>query len=182
MARRNDLRRAHPGDGRKAAVPGTLEYLDDAGRESPGHGIDRNQDPARNEGARGERGGIAAGRIADTEAFSRTMPHDAGPSSPNASRKASISTSKPDRAEAARYGLTIDDIQRAVASGIGGENIAENIEGRERYPINVRYARDFRNGLQRMLGVLLATPSGAQIPLGEVARVSFHTRSIDDSR
>ena len=62
---------------------------------------------------------------------------------------------EPNRAEAARYGLTVDDIQRAVASGIGGENIAENVEGRERYPINVRYAQDFRNDLEEMRGVLL---------------------------
>jgi Cu(I)/Ag(I) efflux system membrane protein CusA/SilA len=80
---------------------------------------------------------------------------------------------EPNRAEAARYDLTMEDIQRAVASGVGGEDIAENIEGRERYPISVRYARDFRNAPERMLDVLLATPSGAQIPLRQVARVSF---------
>jgi Cu(I)/Ag(I) efflux system membrane protein CusA/SilA len=80
---------------------------------------------------------------------------------------------EPNRAQAARYGLTVEDIQRAVASGIGGENIAENIEGRERYPINVRYEQDFRNAPEEMLGVLLSTPSGAQIPLRQVARVSF---------
>jgi Cu(I)/Ag(I) efflux system membrane protein CusA/SilA len=78
------------------------------------------------------------------------------------------------RAEAARYGLTVADIQTAVASGIGGENIAENIEGRERYPINVRYQRDFRDNIDKMRGVLIGTPSGAQIPLGQVARVSFN--------
>jgi copper/silver efflux system protein len=80
---------------------------------------------------------------------------------------------EPDRAEAARYGLTVADIQTAVASGIGGENIAENVEGRERYLINVRYARDFRNDIGQMGAVLVATPSGAQIPLGQVARLSF---------
>jgi Cu(I)/Ag(I) efflux system membrane protein CusA/SilA len=64
------------------------------------------------------------------------------------------------RPEAARYGLTVRDIQTAVASGIGGENIAENIEGRERYPINVRYQRDFRDNVDRMRRVLIATPSG----------------------
>jgi len=80
---------------------------------------------------------------------------------------------EPDRTEAARYGLTVADIQAAVASGIGGQNIAENVEGRERYPINVRYARDFRSDIAGMRGVLLATPSGAQIPLGQVARISF---------
>jgi copper/silver efflux system protein len=80
---------------------------------------------------------------------------------------------EPNRAEAARYGLTAEDIQRAVASGIGGESISENIEGRERYPINVRYEQDFRTAPEQMLAVLLPTPSGAQIPLRQVARVAF---------
>jgi copper/silver efflux system protein len=78
-----------------------------------------------------------------------------------------------DREEAARYGLSVADIQTAVASGIGGQNIAENIEGRERYPINVRYSQDFRDSVERMRNVLIATPSGAQLPLGQVARISF---------
>jgi len=77
------------------------------------------------------------------------------------------------REEAARYGLTIADVQTAVSSGIGGQNIAENIEGRERYPINVRYQRDFRDNVEKMRGVLIGTPSGSQIPLGQVARISF---------
>jgi len=77
------------------------------------------------------------------------------------------------REEAARYGLTVGDVQTAVSSGIGGKNIAENIEGRERYPINVRYEQDFRNSAERIRTVLIATPTGAQIPLGQVARVSF---------
>lgn len=78
-----------------------------------------------------------------------------------------------DRAEAARYGLTVADVQTAVSSGIGGQNIAESIEGRERYPISVRYSQDFRGNVEQMRGVLIATPSGAQIPLGQVAKVSF---------
>lgn len=77
------------------------------------------------------------------------------------------------RDETARYGLTIADVQTAVESGIGGQNIAENIEGRERYPINVRYQRDFRDNAERMRSVLIGTPSGAQIPLGQVAKASF---------
>ena len=77
------------------------------------------------------------------------------------------------REEAARYGLSVADIQTAVSSGIGGQNIAENIEGRERYPINVRYSQDFRDSVERMRSVLIATPSGAQVPLGQVARISF---------
>jgi copper/silver efflux system protein len=83
------------------------------------------------------------------------------------------------REEAARYGLTIVDVQTAVSSGIGGQNIAENIEGRERYPINLRYQRDFRDNLDEMRRVLIGTPSGVQIPLGQVARISFtHGRAM----
>ena len=77
------------------------------------------------------------------------------------------------RAEAARYGLTVGDVQRAITSGIGGENIAENIEGRERYPISVRYAPDFRDDIQKLERVVIATPSNAQVPLGELAKISF---------
>jgi len=77
------------------------------------------------------------------------------------------------RLEASRYGLTVADVQRAVTSGIGGENIAENVEGRERYPINVRYNRDFRGDIEQLRRVVIATPTGAQIPLSEVARVYF---------
>jgi len=78
-----------------------------------------------------------------------------------------------DRPEAAKYGLTIGDVQQAVESGIGGMNVAENIEGRRRYPINVRYQRDFRDNVEELNRVLIATPSGAQIPISEVAKVSF---------
>ena len=77
------------------------------------------------------------------------------------------------RLEAARYGMTVEDVQRAVESGIGGENIAENVEGRERYPINVRYQRDFRDTPEDLGRVLVATPSGVQVPLNSVARISF---------
>ena len=77
------------------------------------------------------------------------------------------------RAEAARYGLTVGDVQQAVTSGIGGEMVAENVEGRERYPVNVRYGRDFRDNIEELQRVLIGTPSGAQIPLSEVATLSF---------
>jgi copper/silver efflux system protein len=77
------------------------------------------------------------------------------------------------RAEAARYGLTIADVQQVVTSGIGGEMVAENVEGRERYPVNVRYNRDFRDNVEELQRVLIGTPSGAQIPISEVANISF---------
>ena len=78
-----------------------------------------------------------------------------------------------DRAVAARYGLTVGDVQRAVSSGMGGENIATTVEGRERYSINVRYLADYRNDLNALRRILIMTPTGAQIPLGEVARISL---------
>jgi copper/silver efflux system protein len=77
------------------------------------------------------------------------------------------------RAEGARYGLTVADVQRAITSGIGGENIAVNIQGRERYPVNVRYNRDFRDDLDALGRVLLSTPTGAQVPIKEVATISY---------
>jgi Cu(I)/Ag(I) efflux system membrane protein CusA/SilA len=77
------------------------------------------------------------------------------------------------RAEAARYGLTVGDVQRVINSGIGGDNIAENVEGRERYPISVRYAADFRDTPEKLRQVLIATPSNGQIPLGDLAKVSI---------
>lgn len=80
---------------------------------------------------------------------------------------------KVNRAEAARYGLTVADVQRAVESGIGGENIAVNIQDRDRFPVNVRYNHDFRDNLDVLGQVVIATPTGAQIPLSEVARIYF---------
>jgi len=77
------------------------------------------------------------------------------------------------REEASRYGLTVADVQQAVSSGMGGEMVTENIEGRERYPVNVRYNRDFRDSVDELRRVLIATPSGAQIPIEQVARISF---------
>ena len=77
------------------------------------------------------------------------------------------------RANSARYGLTVGNVQRAVSSGMGGENIATTVEGRERYSINVRYLADYRNDLNALRRILITTPTGAQIPLGEVADISL---------
>ncbi len=77
------------------------------------------------------------------------------------------------RPEAARYGLTVADVQRVITSEIGGADIAENIEGRERFPIAIRYQRSFRDHPEALSQALIPTPSGGQIPIGEVARVFF---------
>jgi copper/silver efflux system protein len=77
------------------------------------------------------------------------------------------------RAVAARYGLTVADVQRVVTSEIGGADIAENVEGRERFPIAVRYQRSFRDDPAVLSQALIPTPAGEQIPISEVARLSF---------
>ena len=77
------------------------------------------------------------------------------------------------RPEAARYGLTVADVQRVITSEIGGADIAQNVEGRERFPIAVRYQRDFRDHAEALSQALIPTPSGEQIPVSEVARVYY---------
>ena len=73
------------------------------------------------------------------------------------------------RDELARYGLTVDDVEAYIMSAVGGENITTTVEGRERYPVNVRYLRDYRSDLGALERVLVATPSGAQIPMRQLA-------------
>ncbi|BFU95366.1 MAG: putative Heavy metal efflux pump, CzcA family, Acriflavine resistance protein B [Nitrospira sp.] len=75
------------------------------------------------------------------------------------------------RREAARYGLTVGDVQAVITSAIGGETVTTTVEGRERYPVNVRYKRELRDDPDRLKRVLIPTPSGAQIPLGQVAEL-----------
>ena len=85
------------------------------------------------------------------------------------------------RAAAARYGLTVGDVQRAITSGIGGENIAENIEGRERYPISIRYAPDFRDDIQKLARVVIVTPTNAEaVGKGQRDKVVNADRAVDD--
>ncbi|EME00344.1 MULTISPECIES: efflux RND transporter permease subunit [Stutzerimonas stutzeri subgroup] len=76
-----------------------------------------------------------------------------------------------DRQDAARYGLNIADVQSIVSSAIGGETVGETIEGLARYPINVRYPREWRDTPQALEQLPILTPQGGQITLGSVARV-----------
>ena len=80
---------------------------------------------------------------------------------------------KVDRQAIARYGLAIEDVQDVIQSALGGQNVTRTIEGRERYPVNVRYARAFREDLPAIRRVLVRTPTGAQIPLGQLAGIGF---------
>jgi Cu(I)/Ag(I) efflux system membrane protein CusA/SilA len=76
-----------------------------------------------------------------------------------------------DRAAAARFGLSVADVQSVVAAAIGGENVGETIEGRRRFPINVRYPRELRDSVGRLQSLPIVTEAGAQVPLGAVASV-----------
>ncbi|WP_321365600.1 efflux RND transporter permease subunit [uncultured Desulfuromusa sp.] len=78
-----------------------------------------------------------------------------------------------DRLAAARYGLTVGDIQDVIQTAIGGMNVTQTVEGLKRYPVNIRYARDYRNNLSELKRILIATPQGAQIPIGQVAEISI---------
>jgi len=78
-----------------------------------------------------------------------------------------------DRAAAARYGLNISDVQSVVAAAIGGETIGETVEGRARFPINVRYPRELRDSVESLRNLPILTPAGAQITLDTVTRISL---------
>ena len=76
-----------------------------------------------------------------------------------------------DRVAASRFGLNIADVQMVISSAVGGMQVAQSVEGLERYPINLRYPREVRDSLEDLRNLPIVTPSGAQISLGEVADV-----------
>src|ERR1041385_1029332 len=76
-----------------------------------------------------------------------------------------------DRTAAARYGINVGDAQDVIESAIGGKNVTFTIEGRQRFPVRVRYARDFREDVEAFAGVLVAGLNGTQIPLRDIARI-----------
>jgi len=76
-----------------------------------------------------------------------------------------------DRSAAGRYGLTVGDVQDVIQSAIGGMNVTQTVEGLERYPVNLRYSRELRSSAIDLERTLIATPLGAQIPLGQVAKI-----------
>ncbi|WP_242476781.1 efflux RND transporter permease subunit [Halochromatium glycolicum] len=78
---------------------------------------------------------------------------------------------RPDRLAAARVGLNVDDINRIVAAAIGGINLTQTVEGLERYPVNLRFPREQRDSVQELRELPIVTPTGAQVPLSQVAEV-----------
>ncbi|WP_313048626.1 efflux RND transporter permease subunit [Atlantibacter subterraneus] len=77
-----------------------------------------------------------------------------------------------DRRKAARYGVSVSELQSMVATLVGGQNIGETIEGRERYPINVRYPREWRDNIQKLRALPVITASGSQVSLSELADIT----------
>jgi Cu(I)/Ag(I) efflux system membrane protein CusA/SilA len=78
-----------------------------------------------------------------------------------------------DRREAARFGLNVADVHDVVRTAIGGMTITESVEGLERYPVNLRYPRDYRGSVEELRALPLIAPTGAEIPLGRVAEISI---------
>jgi len=83
------------------------------------------------------------------------------------------------RNEAARYGLTVAEIQDVIQSAIGGMNITTTVEGRERYPVNLRYGRELRDDISKLGRILIPTPAGAQIPIFQVADIRVRKGAAD---
>ncbi|MDR3763560.1 MAG: CusA/CzcA family heavy metal efflux RND transporter [Acidobacteriota bacterium] len=79
------------------------------------------------------------------------------------------------RDQLARYGLSVEDAQNVLMSAVGGEPVTTTVEGRERYPVNVRYLRDYRSDLQSLERVLVAIPGGGQIPIGQIATLTMRS-------
>jgi Cu(I)/Ag(I) efflux system membrane protein CusA/SilA len=79
------------------------------------------------------------------------------------------------RDAAARYGLTVGDIEEVIEAAIGGSAVTQTVEGRERYTVAVRYARELRDDPEALARVLVPTPAGAQIPLGDLATLTFRS-------
>ena len=80
-----------------------------------------------------------------------------------------------DRAAAARFGLNVGDVQAVIEAALGGAIVSETVEGRERYGILVRYAREYRDNIEALQRVLVSTAGGAQIPITQVAEIHFRT-------
>ncbi len=77
------------------------------------------------------------------------------------------------RRQAARYGLSVKDIQQVISTAVGGMNVSESVEGLERYPINVRYPQSYRDSVTKLQNLPLVTPNGARIALADVADIRY---------
>jgi Cu(I)/Ag(I) efflux system membrane protein CusA/SilA len=81
---------------------------------------------------------------------------------------------KIDRQAITRYGLSVADVQQVIMAAVGGMNVTTTVEGRERYPVSIRYPREYRDDLQALSQILITTPKGLHVPIDQVAELSIH--------
>src|SRR5215468_12209410 len=93
------------------------------------------------------------------------------PNTGNIARKSARSHWPQRSSLAARYGIAVRDAQDVIETAIGGKNLTFTIEGRQRFPVRVRYARDFREDIEELRNVLVAGSNGTQIPLAQIASI-----------
>jgi Cu(I)/Ag(I) efflux system membrane protein CusA/SilA len=166
---RHDPGKAGGGAGSSGASPRADQHLDTADSQPYRHAGHRHQKPDWRESCRHQPDGDRC----RTQAIERVAKDVPGVSSALAERLTGgrYIDVDIDRKAAARYGLNIADVQSIVAGAIGGENVGETIEGLARFPINVRYPREWRDSLGALEQLPIYTPLGSQITLGTVAKI-----------
>ena len=145
-------------DERGAEASGRLQRLDHAHQRPHRHADHRHPHAGRHQDLRRRHPADRADRHRDRETASEGPGH--AQRLRRAHRRRLLSGFRLEARELARYGLSIDDAQDVVMSAIGGENVTTTVEGRERYPVNVRYMRDFRSDLDKLSRVLIPVMGG----------------------
>ena len=179
MAAGHDRRQADRRDGQGAAVSRRVQRLDHADQGAHRHALDRHPHAGRRQGVRHGSGRDGEARARRSRRWSATVP---GTSSAYAERVIGgyYLDIDPDRAQLARYGLMVGDVQDVIAMALGAEPVTTTVEGRERYTVSIRYPRDFRSDPQAIATeVLVPLADGGTVPLGEVAKVEPGARAVE---
>ena len=166
----HDAGQAGRGAGPHGQGAGPVEHLGAADPQPHRHAGHRHQEPGGHQGGRPRPGDHRPAR-GQIEAAVKNVP---GVSSALAERLTGgrYIDVDVDRLAAARYGLSVADVQAVVSTAIGGDNVGEVVQGRERFPINVRYPREIRDSLEKLRQLPFVTRSGATVLLQDVARVT----------
>ena len=173
MAGRHHHRQPDRRDGQRPAAAGRQQRLDHADQGPHRHALDRHPHAGRHQGDRHRSCRDGAPGANQIEAVVRKVP---GTTSAFAERIGGsyYLNIMPDRAELARNGISIADFQEAIGMALGGETVTTTVEGRQRYSVNLRYPRGFRDNPDTIAReVLIDSPSGAAIPLGQLAKIEL---------
>ena len=166
------LRRAARRDGRGAALPRHPEHLDHADPEPHRHALDRRPHADRHQGPRPGPEGHPAHRRGARGRPPRTSPARAT-SSPSAPPAATTSTSSSSATRSPATGCRSRTRRRSSPRRSAARPVTTTVEGRERYSVNVRYGREFRDNVHALRRVLVPTPSGAQVPMAQIADIQL---------